>query len=128
MFPAKALASAAQTQNEKNVVGRFLDCVRWDLQQAPNPNLEGVCNHYFSAGGDTENVRVTTAHGRLYFPLKELDEIISKLLNPATITMQALSKQGIKCEDFKPSVRLRAQEAQPVECRVVHTVHQDSCT
>jgi hypothetical protein len=27
LFPAKALASAAQTQNEKNVVGRFLDCV-----------------------------------------------------------------------------------------------------
>ena len=26
-FPSKALASAAQAQNEKNVVGRFLDCV-----------------------------------------------------------------------------------------------------
>ena len=41
---------------------------------------------------------------------KELEEIISRLLNPATTTMLALSKQGIKCKDFKPSVRLRARK------------------
>ena len=67
-------------------------------------------NRYISAGEDTEDVRVTTAYGRVYFSFNELDEIVSKFLNPATTTMQALSKQCIKYTDFKPSVRLRARK------------------
>ena len=72
--------------------------------------------HYVSiclcalAGEDTEGFRVTTVYGKMYFPLIELDKIISSLMNPATTTMQALSKQGIKYKDFKPSVRLRTRK------------------
>ena len=66
----------------------------WDLQQALNPNLEGPRNHWISSDEHMEDVRVTTAYVRMYFPFDELDETISKLLNPATTTR--LSKQGIK--------------------------------
>ena len=79
---------------------------RWDLQQALDPDLMGPSKHYISAGEDTADIRVTTAYGRMYSPLNELDEIIGKLMNPATTTMQALSKQG-KCT---PS---RTQEEEP---------------
>ena len=83
---------------------------RWDLQQALDPDLMGPSKHYISVGEDTKGFRVTTAYRKLYFPLNELDEIISRLMKPATTTMQALSKQGVKCNDFKPSVRLRARK------------------
>ena len=70
----------------------------------------GPGKHYIPAGEDTEGFRVTTVYGKMYFPLKELDKIISSLMKLATTTMQALFKQGTTYKDFKRSVRLRARK------------------
>ena len=64
------------------------------------PGIEGVLGEgklysgsvHIHPSPDHATIMVTINQGRMCFPVRELDEIISKLVNPATITMQAMSR------------------------------------